>query len=307
MMAPILNEFTKENFLARAMYQHINSQRRVREKKTKAMHIASKFVTGYRDLSELLAVDEKNGQSLKMSDFVERHHRPPTLALIDGHNVPVQGIMAILAVSRLLGDTDCLGGGFKNSGFVVQKGPDDAPVSVLCVKIDTGFSFNFTGAENVYTQSFISFTKRKLGDMCDIQFGNNQTYEIEFKCLLPEQKRMFLEVFHIGMKRLQSDHCRIMNDLLWQDGHFNRGKSRVKHVEVKQNVDEWLRYLKVLSKTYESSGSDSDITQEEEVSLSHSLSFSSPIITSYLGMIFTIKTSFNHNVTSRYKMKKNKR
>ena len=134
-----------------------------------------------------------------------RNRRPPTLARVDGCTVPVRGIEAILAVARLVADTDCLGGGFKNAGFVVQRNALGMPLSVRAVKIDTGYSFNLHGPENIYTKSFLPFqTGHKMTDQRDIQFGNNQTFEVELKKLLPEQKYIFMKTFKHGLQRL--DH-----------------------------------------------------------------------------------------------------
>ena len=249
--------------MANAMLDKINENRRRNEKISKTVHIAYKFIDGYQDLANLMTVHEANGERRKMSDYVSCHHRPPTLALVDDHEVPVKGIMQILAVSRLMGDTDCLGGGFKNAGFIVQKGTDGVPVAVLAVKIDTGFSFNFRGAENIYYQSnHPMFDGRKLVDMRDIQFGNTQDYEIQFKCLLPEQERVFLKVFHAGMQRLREKH--VMRNLLWQNGQFNKDKPRVKEIQVDRVENTWLQYLSYLSKDYGVSASDSSVMKQEQ-------------------------------------------
>ena len=248
--------------MAKIMRDKINENRRRNEKISKMVHVAYKFIDGYQDLANLKTVHEANGEIREMSEFVSRHHRPPTLALVDGHQVPVKGIMQILAVSRLMGDTDCLGGGFKNAGFIVQKGTDGVPVAVLAVKIDTGFSFNFRGGENIYYQSKNPmYDRRKLVDMRDIQFGNTQDYEIQFKCLLPEQKRLFLKVFHAGMQRLREKH--VIRNLLWQNGHFNKDKPRVKEIQIERVENTWLQYLSYLSKDYGVSASDSSVMKQE--------------------------------------------
>ena len=142
-----MNWFTRGNPLAVATLQHMNSKRLPSQQLTDAMHIASKLIDGYRDLDALVAVD--GAAEISMAKFMARNRRPPTLARVDGCTVPVRGIEAILAAARLVADTDCLGGGFKNAGFVVQRNALGMPLSVRAVKIDAGFSFNFRGAENI--------------------------------------------------------------------------------------------------------------------------------------------------------------
>jgi len=242
----VLNWFTRGNPLAVAMLQHINSKRPSSQQLTDAMHIASKFIDGYRDLDALVAVD--GAADISMAEFMAKHRRPPTLARVDGCIVPVHGIEAILAAARLVADTDCLGGGFNNAGFVVRRNAIGMPLSVHTVKIDTGFSFNFQGSENIYTKSFSPFaTGHKLRDLRDIQFGNNQTFEVEFDKLLPDQKDTFMKTFKHGLQRLDKG---FITALIWQDNAFNTNKVRVKQVEVNQAAEEWLAYLSQLAKTY---------------------------------------------------------
>ena len=249
-MTPILNDFTRDLPLAIAMVEHINQKRPDNDHIGEAMHVASKLVAGYQDLSTLVVVEQETNATMDMPTFVEKHHRPPTWARVnvDGieHTVAVKGIMEILAVSRLLADTDCLGGGFANAGFLVQD--VGSKPYVLAVKIDTGFSFTFDGPENVYHQTFNPLSKRKMKDLRDIQFGNNQSYEIEFEKLLPAQRDTFMEIFQSGVQRLLDQDC--MKSLIWQDGRFNTDEVRVKEVEADMAMTDWRDYVIRLAKTY---------------------------------------------------------
>ncbi len=58
----------------------------------------------------------------------------PQSALVDGEVVPILGLMEVLAVSRLLADTDVLGGGGNNAGFVVERDGNGRPIAVRVVK-----------------------------------------------------------------------------------------------------------------------------------------------------------------------------
>ena len=244
---PVLNWFTKHNLLAVSYHKHINSKRPSSEYLDEAVHVASKMIVGYQDLADLVAVD--GSDNISTPEFIFKYRRPPTHAIVEGRVVPVFGIVAILAVAKLVADTDCLGGGFSNAGFVVRRDALGMPLSVRAVKIDTGFSFNFRGSENIYTQSFTPFQHgHKMKDRRDIQFGNNQTFEIEFEHLLPAQKEVFMRTFKHGVRRLDR---KLIAALIWQDNAFNIDKIRVKQVEVDQAAEEWLSYLCQLAKTYD--------------------------------------------------------
>ena len=247
----VLNQFTESNILAVSTLKHINAKRNSDEKLTEVTHIASKFIDGYCDLVHLVTVDEESideATELKMAEYVSKYRRPPTHARVDGHTIPVHGIEAILAVGRLVADTDCLGGGFRNAGFVVHRDDKGEPLYARAVKIDTGFSFNFFGKENISTMSSLEYYYgRKLKDMRDIQFGNCQEFEIEFGKLLPNQKEVFVQTLKHGLQVLNKD---FITDLCWRDNAFNIGKIRVKKAEVSKAVAEWTGYLKKIAQTY---------------------------------------------------------
>ena len=183
-----------------------------------------------------------------MAEFVAKYGRPPSKARVDGCTIPIHGIEAILAVARLLCDTDCLGGGLKNAGFTVRRNAIGKPLSVHAAKVDAGYSFNFMGKENIYTQCFSPFyTGRKMRDQRDIQFGNNQTFEIEFEKLLPAQKEVFMQTFKHGLQLLDKN---FMTTLIWRKDIFKAGNVCFSKLQVDQAVEEWSVYLSYLKKTY---------------------------------------------------------
>ena len=243
----VLNWFTRDNTLAVSILEHMNSKRPPAQKLTDALYIASKLICGYQDFNTLVVVDD-SGAKVPMAEFVAKHRRPPSLARVNGRTIPIHGIEAILAVGRLVADTDCLGGGLKNAGFVVRRNDIGMPLSVRAVKIDTGYSFNFYGAENIYSRSFMPFSRdRKMKDRRDIQFGNNQTFEIEFEQLLPAQKKVFMQTLKHGLQRLKKE---FIAKLINQDNAFNVDKVRVKRAEVDKATEAWSAYVSQLAKTY---------------------------------------------------------
>jgi hypothetical protein len=92
---------------------------------------------------------------------------------VEGKRVPLCGLLELLAASRLLADTDVLGGGLRNAGFVVERDwpagsvtPSGAaavaavvdrlppPLVVRVVKVDAGEAFNFDGDNNQFSRTF---------------------------------------------------------------------------------------------------------------------------------------------------------
>ena len=248
----VLNWFTRDNPLAVSMLRHLNAKRPPSDKLTGAMHIGSKFIPGYRDLCDLVAVDN-SGAELSMTNFVWKYRRPPSVARVDGCTIPIHGIEAVLAVAKLVADTDCLGGSFANTGFVIRRNAIGMPLSVRAAKIDAGFGFNFDGPENAYTKTFIPSpfpTGRKMKDPRDIQFGNNQTFDIEFEKLLPAQKELFMQTFEHGMQRLDK---KFMTNMIWRKDIFKSAKVHVKRADVNKAVKTWSIYLSHLRLAYSSS------------------------------------------------------
>ena len=228
------------------MVEHLNAKRPQSQKLTHAIHIASKLIDRYQDFDALVVDD--SGADVSMGEFVAKYGRPPSKARVDGCTIPIHGIEAILAVARLVADTDCLGGGLENAGFTVRRNAIGKPLSVHAAKIDAGYSCNFRGKDNIYTESFSPFyTGRKMRDQRDIQFGNNQTFEIEFKKLLPAQEEVFMQTFTHGLQLLNK---KFMTTLIWRDNLFKAANVCVSRLQVDQAVKEWSVYLSHLKKTY---------------------------------------------------------
>ena len=258
-IAPIVNDFTRDHALTRAIHDAINNGRPNTETIHDAVYVASKMVHGYKDLCDLVVLDD-DSTTYTMAQYVYQHYRPPSRALVENREVPVDGLMEILAVSRLIADTDCLGGGFKNTGFVVShRDTSGRPERVKAVKIDTGFSFNFSGAQNRFNLDQVH--KCALKDRKDIQFGNanedpndpdHYVNVIKYAAFSPAQKRVFDRTLRHGIRKLSRDKIR---SLLWQDGRFNDNNphgltDRVEWREVKYWTAEFLKYIDRLEKLY---------------------------------------------------------
>merc|ERR1712137_31734 len=107
--------------------------------------------------------------------------------------------MEMLAAARLLADTDVVGTGFENAGFVITGSPPQA----VAVKIDPGFSFNWTGPENKLNQTSnpLAGPELKLEDRRDLQCGNLDTV-FKWSALTEKQKDVFITSLKDGLMLL---------------------------------------------------------------------------------------------------------
>ena len=150
-----------------------------------------------------------------------------------------------MAASRLLGDTDVLGGGGKNTGFVIES-VGDAPVAIRMVKIDPGESFNFHGEQNQFMQSFNrKFKGNKLIDQRDLQFGNMQPKVIQWEKLLVRQKQRFLRTLNRGYEALKN--IKLLSFLINRRGMFDAAitgtRKLLREDMVSEFLGSWIEYM----------------------------------------------------------------
>ena len=205
---PIENRFTTQNIL----FSHIKEKIQKNnpdQGMLKTVFVMSKCVIGYRDLCKLnVQMEEK--RVLPFMDFIDQTGSIPSRVLVDGESMVLRGLMELLAAARLLGDTDCLGGGGKSAGFVVIQTPETKRKEAFVVKIDSGFSFNFDGEENKLIKSlskleeqFNFLSSGKLKDTRDIQIGNNFGI-IQWESISKEQQECYIKTIRGMMAKLES-------------------------------------------------------------------------------------------------------
>jgi hypothetical protein len=151
---PRMNQFTRDNALAIAVDEEI---RAAAPGSTRALFTLSKWVVEYRDLAELggclreqapavaggggggggggVAGDLPEGRPFMQC--LEEGWVPQSARLDRGVVVPILGLMEVLAASRLLADSNVLGGGGRAAGFVVERDGDGRgrPLAVRVVKV----------------------------------------------------------------------------------------------------------------------------------------------------------------------------
>ncbi len=216
----IMNQFTTKNALATAVLTQLNTGKAPKDQLTHGVHLMSRWMEAYQDVVSL-AVCRQTPRD-KGCPFMDCLHAGvvPQYADIEGKTVPIIGLMEIMAVSRLLADTDVLGGGGNNTGYVVER-QDGQPVAVRMVKIDAGEAFNFSGETNQFTQTFVPFSAtQKLADPKDLQIGNQQPLTIQWKSLLPAQQKSFLATLKRGLDALSN--TQLISFLIQRRGEFDR-------------------------------------------------------------------------------------
>merc|ERR1712032_1084571 len=223
-----------------ALYEGINRGRTQRVEE--CVYVMSELSVGFQTLSVARVMTEKGEKS--MSEFVREHFRPPEKVLVDGKEVPLLGMMEVLAASRLMGDTDVLGGGFMNAGFVLEQ--EGARV----FKIDPGFSFNFDGPQNKFYQSYNTKSRgaARLENPRDIQFANMSEHDFKWSALTQAQRDTFNKSIRQGLAMLTSN---VMQQLFDRSGSFNTlGGVRIRESTIKKSVGDWEEYLKSMRKMY---------------------------------------------------------
>ena len=249
----IMNDYTKTHPVAVALLESLNRGKPESEWLTESVHLMSKWMSDYQDLDSLkdCVMDPSNpvDSQLSFMDCLGVGHVPEH-AMVNGKVVPILGLMEIMAVSRLLGDTDVLGGGGKNAGFVVERDGEGTPLAIRLVKIDAGESFNFDGADNQLIQSFNRRSRaQKLKDPKDLQFGNNQPINIKWDSLSAKQRRAFLETLKKGLGYLKKEAN--LDLLVKRKGEFDKaappGKRLLSEAMINDFKEGWVDYMNIQS------------------------------------------------------------
>lgn len=99
---------------------------------------------GYVDLKDVVAVDSE-GSRCTVKECFEKHQAPPArLYHVEQQvEVPLRGLVEVLACGVLLADVDVIGPSYTNAGVIWHFGPTGRVVGATAVKVDAGCSFSF--------------------------------------------------------------------------------------------------------------------------------------------------------------------
>ncbi len=244
---PIENRFTSAHALTAPLLENLNRGRAPGKCVTAGVYVMSKLIDGYQDLASLTGC-VLGEERLSFLACLERGFVPEFVE-IEAQPIRICGVMSILAVSRLIADTDVLGGGAKNAGFAIER--DGAGrLSVRMIKIDAGASFNFTGENNMLLQSFNEESEApKLKDKRDLQFGNMQPATIKWDGLTKAQQEEFLAALDHGLQRLKDPA--LFDFILKRGGAFLKaGEGIMSETEITAFGASWARCLNRQERVY---------------------------------------------------------
>ena len=205
---PVIDRFTRGHLLAREW---------ARQQIVATLRVMSRFVDGYKDFTQ--ARTREGGREYSFMKYIEEHHRPPDFLLTeDGILVPLEGFVELLAVGRMVADTDFIGGGGGNAGFTWELGDDGRPRKAKAVKIDPGCVLQVDSPINWALNTYRNNDGQKLQDIRDIQIANNHAgVTIKWDSLSADQKSIFLSSLQ-NCARYLSDE--VLSFLFYREGRF---------------------------------------------------------------------------------------
>ena len=183
-----------------------------------ALHLGSRKIKGYRDLCDLQAcrLTLQGKESKAFVDWFKDDRVIPGYVCINKglkrYCVPIVGAMAILAVGRILADTDVWGCAFKNVGYVAEEDKGRV-VAVRLVKLDAGEAFNYGSP---FDRSLLPNDQPNL----NLQYANaDEGRDIRWDGLTREQQVEFLGVMKLGLDLLLTGS--LIKLLILRNGMFD--------------------------------------------------------------------------------------
>lgn len=248
---PLRNEYSMKHPDVQVLAARFDQGRNAKSETLvhKCVHLVSKWVDGYCDLNTLTdcLASKTDEQPMPFMAFLEQG-MVPSFVRIEGVVVELKGLMELLAVSRLIGDTDVLGGSADNAGYVVERDGEGVPTAVRVVKIDAGQAFGFSDPKNQFLQSFLpSSSEETLTDKRDLQWGRNRPIQIEWNKLQSRQQGLFMGMLRKGLAIIRKTG--FLTLLIQRRGLFDQARDGDKQLITARMIDQlkssWLGYLKI--------------------------------------------------------------
>ncbi|WP_133134305.1 hypothetical protein [Legionella santicrucis] len=189
----------------------------------------SKMLSNYSDLGS------------DFVNYIETHHRPREFVIKDGKEYPLDGLMEIAAIAKILGDPDWLGGSGGNTGFII-KTEQDGHARAKAVIVDAGMGLP-------------DFPIRQGSESKNIQIGGNQPFYIHFDHLTESQKNSFIGTLY---KFINCDNLdTLIEFIVKREGAFNSQKdvrgniiTLLADADAEQMITKIKNNLERLSHTY---------------------------------------------------------
>lgn len=163
------------------------------------LHVMSRFIDSFSPLgADFLEAYKQNASQKK----------PPQVPLSDGLFLPLQGFGTILAVACFLYDSDCLGGGGSNMGYLVEeRGEKIARI----FKIDPGCAFSFL---EQYEEAEYRHDPRRR----DIRFSPQRLSVISYHQLSPSDQQEFVVMARRILQTPNSVFKNLVNQVICSEG-----------------------------------------------------------------------------------------
>ena len=225
---PVIDRFTERDFLAIEW---------VRRGITNTLRVMSRFVDGYHDFAK--ARTREDGVDYSFMGYIEKFHRPPDFLLTEeGVPVPLKGLIELLAVGRIVADTDMIGGGGENAGFKWVYDDHGTIIGAQTVKIDPGYAFQFKTAANWLFNKLQNKHAQRLENDRDIQIANNhQGVTIKWESMTLEQRDTFLSALQNCDRYLSDD---VLSFLFYREGRFQDSMPKDVAEEMISDFREWI-------------------------------------------------------------------
>lgn len=250
-----VNDYSMQHRDMPLLLEEFDRGRRADRVVRECVHIASKWVDGYQNLNTLRSclqpLNEQEQESFtNLAKIPFGQGQIPEEVEIEGKLVPLVGLVELLAVARLLGDTDVLGGNADNAGYVVERDAGGTPIAARVVKIDAGEAFSFNPREHMHSrllQSLSALSEDSASDKKDIQFANQREVQIKWQLLSETQKNRFIAVFKKGLAMLRKPG--FLDLLIRRRGLFDKARSAGKRLITDKMIEGLIKrfdwYLKL--------------------------------------------------------------
>ena len=223
---PVVDCFTRGHLLADEW---------VRRGINDTLRVMSRFIEGYQDFTQ--ARTREGGRDYSFMGYIQEYHRPPDFLLTEeGTLVPLKGLVDLLAVGRIVADTDMIGGNGGNAGFkwIYDNG---IIVGAQTAKIDPACAFQFDTVVNWLSNTFQRRSGPQLNDVRDIQIATmHQGVTIKWESMTAEQKDAFLSALQNCGRYLLEE---VLSFLFYREGKFQDMPARVAQ-KMTSDFREWV-------------------------------------------------------------------
>lgn len=190
---PYENPYLNDHELFQEVIRHVNTGRA--QPITDGLCLVSRKLPGYQDLANLLV---KHDGGITDIGTALTNGRLPKTAIIDGHEVPIHGLLALLIAAILFADHDFIGGSFTNAGYYIVTDSSNNPLHVKVINIDAGLAFN----PDAYYR-FKRALESSSADTLKFRFANQSQAYVLWELLSHEQKSLAKQYLQLGLTAFQ--------------------------------------------------------------------------------------------------------